>query len=152
MTGRTGRHGNVRPVLSIYHIDRAIVFIRFVVGEIDRSSGKRRGVFQAAYRLRRSGVMTEYEEARLTDALRWFDAHLEKPARLARSRRPHREAQAICWFKAAATEHIDRIREVSHILDSHGIAVEMIASRRVGYVVYEDAHQVAAYPFGETAA
>lgn len=126
------------------------MFIRFVTGTVDRGSGKREGIFQAAYRLRRSGALMEYEETRLADALRWFDMHLEKPDRLTRSRSPHREAKAICWFKAGAAEHLARIREVQQILDGYGIAVEMMVSRRPGYVVYEDDVQVAACPFRET--
>ena len=127
-----------------------IVFIRFVVEERDRRSGRRRGVFQAAYALRSSGAMTKYEEARLADTLRWFDAHLEKPTQLARSRRPHRAAQAICWFKAGAAEHLGRIREVRHILDGYGVTVDAITTHRPGYIVYEDPFQVAAHPFAET--
>ena len=126
------------------------MFIRFVVGAIDRRSGKRRGVFQAAYALRYSGRLAEYDEARLADALHWFDAHLRKPSRLTRSRLPHREAQAICWFKTAAAEHLARAREMQTLLDAYGIGVDMITSRRPGYIVYEDDHQVAAYPFDET--
>jgi hypothetical protein len=131
---------------------RTIVFIRFVVDDIDRSSGKRSGVFQAAYALRNSGRLPEYDEARLADALRWFGRHLRKPARLTRSRRPHREARAICWFKRGAVAHLARIHEVRHLLDAYGIRVDMIVSRRPGYVVYEDEHQLAAYPFDETRA
>jgi hypothetical protein len=44
------------------------------------------------------------------------------------------------------------MREVQHLLDAYGIGVDMITSRRPGYIVYEDAFQVAAYPFGETQA
>jgi hypothetical protein len=145
--GRAVRERTARPLLT--H-GSAIVFIRFVVGEIDRSSGKRRGVFQAAYALRRSGRLPEYDEARLADALRWFGAHFRKPTRLSRSRLPHREAQAICWFKKDAAEHLERIREVRYILDAYGIAVDMLTSWRPGYIVYEDDVQVAAYPFAET--
>jgi hypothetical protein len=129
-----------------------IVFIRFVVGEIDRSSGKRRGVFQAAYALRNSGDLPEYEEARLAETLRWFGAHLRKPSRFTRSRRPHREARALCWFKTGAAEHLTRVREMENLLDAYGLAVDMITSPRPGYIVYEDAFQVAAYPFDDTPA
>jgi hypothetical protein len=128
----------------------ALVFIRFVVGEIDRTSQQRLGVFHAAYRLRRSGTLTHYDEERLSDALGWFDRHLDKPTRLTRSRRPNRRAQAICWFKVGAAEHVAHVREVQHILEAHGIRVDMLTSRRPGYVVYEDDAQVAAYPFKDT--
>jgi hypothetical protein len=40
--------------------------------------------------------------------------------------------------------------ELVHILDAHGIAVDVLRSEQPGYVVYEDAFQVAAEPFRET--
>ncbi|HWT05137.1 MAG TPA: hypothetical protein VN224_05225 [Xanthomonadales bacterium] len=128
------------------------MFIRFVTGQIDRSSGRRRGVFQAAYALQRFGDLAEYEKARLAETLRWFNVHLRTPSRLTRSRRPHREAQALCWFETAAAQHLARVREMQNILDANGVMVDMVTSRRPGYIVYEDAHQVAAYPFDETQA
>ena len=128
------------------------MFVRFVINEIDPSSGRRTGVFYAAYAVRRSGRMPEYDDARLSDALRWFSAHLSTPDRLTRSRRPHREARALCWFKHTAVEHLARAREMQHLLDAYGVTVHMITSRRPGYVVYEDGYQVAAYPFDETQA
>lgn len=36
------------------------------------------------------------------------------------------------------------------ILESYEIGVEMLREGRPGYVVYEDEHQVVAYPFSET--
>jgi hypothetical protein len=127
-------------------------FIRFVVHEIDEDSQRRRGLFHAAYALRDSGTMAVYDEERLASALRWFAVHLQKPRRFTRSARPHRRAQAICWFKSGARTHLARIREVQHLVDGYGVRVEMITSRRPGYVVYEDAFQVAACPFSETPA
>jgi hypothetical protein len=126
------------------------MFVRFVTGRVDADSGRRQGVFQAAYHLRTHGTLASFERDRLTAALDWFDEHLSKSSRLSRSRRPHRHAQAICWFKADAKQHLARIREIQHILDRHGVMVDMITSRRPGYIVYEDHAQVAAYPFNDT--
>ena len=149
MTRRAGRLR--KPVARLFSIHgRTIVFIRFVVDDIDRSSGKRSGIFQAAYALRDSGRLPEYDEARLAAALRWFAWNLDKPTRLTRSRRPHREAKAICWFKRDAAAHLGRVREMRDILDVYGVAVDMLTSRRPGYIVYEDDVQIAAYPFVET--
>jgi hypothetical protein len=39
---------------------------------------------------------------------------------------------------------------LKHILESHGIVVDVIKTNRPGYVVYEDDFQVAAEPFSET--
>ena len=128
------------------------MFVRFVVDRIHPDSGRRTGIFQAAYQLRHSGSMTGYEHDRLAAALSWFNKNLDKPARLSWSSRPNRKAQAICWFKAGAAEHLARIREIQHILAQNGIVVEMITTRRPGYVVYEDDYQLAAYPFNDTVA
>jgi hypothetical protein len=42
------------------------------------------------------------------------------------------------------------MREFQAVLESYDILVEMLRERRPGYVVYEDEHQVVAYPFSET--
>ena len=126
------------------------MFVRFVVDQLHDSSGKRMGLFQVAGRLRRSGVTAPHDEARLAAALSWFGEHLHKPDRFARSRRPHRAAQAICWFKVSASEHLARMREIAEILEAYSWRVEMITSRHPGYITYEDDFQVAACPFADT--
>jgi hypothetical protein len=128
------------------------MFIRFVVHQLDCSSGKRRGALQAAYRLQGSELVAAHDAHRLAAALSWFDEKLKRPTRLTRSRRPHRESQAICWFKRDATEHLATMRDLQFILETYGTRVEMITSRRPGYIVYEDEFQVAAYPFSDTVA
>ena len=42
--------------------------------------------------------------------------------------------------------------ELAHLLESNGLRVEVQRTRRPGYVVYEDAHQVTAEPYKETGA
>ena len=44
------------------------------------------------------------------------------------------------------------VEDMAAILDAHGIHVEVVTSRRPGYVVYEDRHQIAAVPFADTRA
>ena len=127
------------------------MFVRFVVHRLDPDSGVRAGIFQATYELRGSRQTAEYDDARLTEALVWFSENLRKPNRFSRSRRPHRQAQAISWFKAGAREHLSKAREMQAILESYGRSVEMITVRRPGYVVYEDEFQATAYPFNDTA-
>lgn len=125
-------------------------YVRFVCDAIDKDSGRRRGVFQAAFALLDANELPADDREAL-DALRgWFSAHLAKPDRFARGRRTHAAHRAISWFKASATEHVRRIRAMCAILNAHGIRTEMITSARPGYVVYEDEHQVAALPFAET--
>ena len=42
-----------------------------------------------------------------------------------------------------------RIFEMARILHEHGANVYMLRAQRVGYVVYEDDHQVVAEPFAD---
>jgi hypothetical protein len=126
------------------------MFIRFVIASKDENSGRRQGLFQVAYQLRASGHMNANDEQRLDEVLRWFDENLAEPERLAVSSKPRRKAQAISWFRDAAREHIARMREFQTLLDNYGIVVEMLRESRPGYVVFEDEHQVVAYPFSET--
>jgi hypothetical protein len=127
------------------------MYIRFITGEIHDESQWETGVFQAAYRLWRSGNLPEYEGARLREILDWFNMNLEKPNRFTTSKPPfyRKQNRAISWFKDTATEHIANLREIMTILDNHGIHTEMIQTDRPGYVVYEDEHQVVAEPFSD---
>ena len=128
------------------------MLIRFIVDELDPDSGRRQGLFQAAGFLRRSGRLSAGDEDTL-DALRiWFGANLNVPNRFALSGRPHAKAQAISWFKDTASEHIARMRAYGNILEGYGLTVRMIRTDRPGYVLYEDEHQVTAYPFSDTKA
>jgi len=126
------------------------VFIRFVVKELDRDSGRRQGLFQAAWTLGESGVIDSTDWNRLQSIRTWFDQNLAKPTRFAVSTKPHRKAQAISWFKDSAHEHINKMREFQQIVERNGLGVEMLRTERPGYIVYEDQFQVAAYPFSET--
>jgi hypothetical protein len=127
-----------------------LTFLRFVVNAQDSDSGHRQGLFQAAAALAAAGVMHEHELAEYEDHRRWFSQNLKKPDRLDISSRPHSRAQALSWFKSTATDHIAHMRVLARLLESHGVTTEMIRSSRPGYVLYEDDHQVAAYPFAET--
>jgi hypothetical protein len=126
------------------------MFIRFVIASRDEDSGRRQGLFQAADELRASGQMSKGDEQRLDEIERWFEENLPVPKRLALSSKPRRKAQAISWFRDSAAEHIARMRDFQTLLETYGILVNMLRDRRPGYVVYEDEHQVVAYPFSET--
>ena len=125
------------------------MFLRFVVPEIDEDSGRELGVFQAVDRLRRRGLLTEYEENQDDEIGQWFDKNLAKPTRFTTAKPPfYRKAnRAISWFKDTAHEHLDRIRALVVILGNHGIHVQMLKTDRVGYVTYEDEYQIVAEPF-----
>jgi len=118
-----------------------------VVDEIDQNSGVNRGIFQAMFRLWRSGALAPHEEEWWAEIRAWLNSEFDEPDRLARSRRSGANACAISWFKASAASHISRAREVAAILDGHNIRTRMISADRPGYIVYEDEVQVAAEPF-----
>jgi hypothetical protein len=123
------------------------VYVRFVVDEIDPNSGVERGIVQAMFRLWRSGALSAHEEAWWAEIRAWLDVDLDEPDRLARSRRPGANACAISWFKASATGHIVRARELASLLAQHDIRSRMLTTERPGYIVYEDEFQIAAEPF-----
>lgn len=126
------------------------MFLRFVIAELHWLSGRRSGVFHAAYGLRDGDQLSEYDRKRLNRNLGWFAVHLPLPERLTVSRRPHAKELAISWFKDTAVEHIARVYELGEILAAYGLLIEVLRTRRPGYVVYEDAFQVTAYPFADT--
>lgn len=80
----------------------------------------------------------------------WFKANLLVPTRFSLSARPHAKAQALSWFRDSAAEHVRQMREYQRLLQSYGFGVEMLRTERPGYIVYEDDHQVVAYPFADT--
>jgi hypothetical protein len=125
------------------------MYLRFVVAELDPDSGRELGVFQAVQVLSERGELDPHEEEQHTRIVKWFDDHLEKPTRFTASKPPfHRkQSKAISWFKDTAHEHLARTRLWVAILRNHGIPVRMLKAERVGYVVYEDEHQIVAEPF-----
>lgn len=125
------------------------MYLRFVVGEIDEDSQRELGVFHALGYLRDQGKLLQYEEEQEDLIRRWFNENLEKPIRFTTSKAPfyRKKNRAISWFKDNAQEHLDRIRSLVAILENHGVAVQMLKTNRVGYVVYEDEYQIVAEPF-----
>jgi hypothetical protein len=125
------------------------MFLRFVIHEIDDDSQRELGIFQAIDRLRRRGVLSHYEEQQDDSIGKWFDKNLAKPTRFTASKPPfyRKKSKAISWFKDIAHEHIAHVRTLVVILQNHGISVRMLTTDGVGYVVYEDEHQIVAEPF-----
>ena len=125
-------------------------FVRFVVHEQHWESGRRMGLFHAARDLSESTEISPDERDRLDSIAGWFADNLEKPDRFSLSAKANKKGQAISWFKESAIEHIAQIRAMILILEAHGVAMETLRTQRPGYVVYEDEHQVTAYPFADT--
>ena len=126
------------------------VYLRFVIAQLDPQSGRRQGLFHAAAALEAHGVLAPHEIDDYRAVWAWFRGNLEKPDRFSLSSRPHAKGQALSWFKAGSAVHIARMRDLQRILENHDVGVEILRTERPGYIVYEDEHQVAAYPFADT--
>jgi len=126
------------------------MYVRFVIHQNDPDSGRRQGLFQAVSDLDHAGVLEPHEIDLYDEVSGWFKKNLSKPRSFTRSSKPHAKKVALSWFKDNATEHITKMRILAQVLDTHGIAVDVIQTERPGYVVYEDDYQVAAEPFNET--
>lgn len=124
------------------------MFLRFAArGPLLEAARRPRGLFQVGYQVLREAPLGDEQLARLQQALGWFERQLARPARLARSRKPGAERKALSWFKPTAREHIAQARELAELLREADIEIVMSTTRTPGYIVYEDAHQVAAEPF-----
>jgi hypothetical protein len=126
------------------------VYLRFVSSEIDPESGVEAGVFVAAIKLRDSGALPFYDYERLFDIIVWFNENLERPSRFSRSRRRGSRERAVCWFRPTAHEHLARAREMIALLEDYDVPIWTLKASKVGYVVYEDEHQVVAEPYADT--
>lgn len=123
------------------------VYLRFVVDKRDPDSTRRTGLFQAIADLRSRELAAE-ELDEVHQLLSWFGDNLAAPRVLVRGTA---SPAAICWFCDSAIEHIARMRALARLFREHAMNTHVLKTRRPGYVVYEDAHQVAAIPFRETA-
>lgn len=129
-----------------------MAFVRFVIRNLDCDSGRRQGLFQALGDLHERGKLSPEEQRTYDETYEWFRKNLRKPRRFTRSSKPHAKKVALSWFRDTATEHVRRMHDLAEILEAHGIPTEMLRTNRPGYIVYEDRHQVAAEPFGDTGA
>jgi hypothetical protein len=138
-----------KPVGMYDDLQPQAMYLRFVVAEIHEATGRELGVFQAVANLRHDGELYAHEEEQHDLIRRWFNNNLEKPTRFTPSKAPfyRKKSKAISWFKDTAHEHLARIRSLVAILENHGVAVRMLRTERVGYVVYEDEYQIVAEPF-----
>lgn len=126
------------------------MFIRWVTEQVDKDSGRRRGVVQAAYDLLDAGMLLDFEREELRADLKWLANNLLLPGRFSRSDKPGAAPLAISWLRASSLEHVRVMRRLMAVLKEHGVYVSELQGDRPGYLVYEDEHQVVAEPFQDT--
>jgi hypothetical protein len=114
------------------------MFLRFVVGGDDEHHKLLSGLITEAKLLRDKGALTNHEVEHLESLYEWFNNSLPCP--------PFKTAgwsrDAVSWFKDSAIEPIKKMRELSIVLDSHGLLVRTLRSERPGRVLYEDEYQI----------
>src|SRR5215469_5379817 len=120
--------------------------IRFVTGARHGPYGHRTGIIQAADLLLRSKRWPEADREEARVLLDWIEDNLPTPSRFAASRYPRAQETGISWMKASANEHVARIRRLAELIEAAGITVHELRTRRPGYILYEDSHQVVALP------
>ncbi|WP_284163504.1 hypothetical protein [Frigidibacter sp. SD6-1] len=128
-------------------------YIRFVRPNRIENQRHREGVFCAAYELRDCPSVDGRTLAHLEEILQWFRENLPIAGRFNRSSSKgayRRETQGLSWYKDVATEAIGKSFELVRLLAENGYPIEVLRCDRVGYVLYEDDHQVVAEPFGDT--
>ena len=147
---------NTSPIRGSYHSimpKKQDTYLRFVLLQTHPDSGLPSGLFQIAYKVKKNAIIPENERKWLEELLDWIDANLDRPDRFNRSSSKghlHRNSRGISWFKASASDHISKMREIAHILSEHGHFSNEIRTQRPGYIVFEDAYQIVAEPFADT--
>ena len=111
-------------------------FLRFVV-ELPRIG--KVGPFRSIEAIENADDPPAATRSELRAIFRWFNANLPAPRRLPKN--------AICWFRADATESLQRLRALIEIYRLAGHPVWMQATPNPGRVVYRDEFQVAAVPY-----
>lgn len=128
------------------------VYLRFVSARRVEGMQAREGFFQLAGVLAEDPLTEAATVARLDELRQWFADNLELPERFSRGRGKggSDDTRGLSWFKPSAKEHVARAFELKRILDEHGTPIDVLKESRIGYLVYEDEHQVVAEPFADT--
>ncbi len=113
------------------------LYIRFVVGGEGEHHRRLTGLITEARLLRDRGELAHYEEEWLAEVYEWFNKNLSCPPFSTR-----RWSSAVSWFKDSAEDSIQKMRELSVLLEGHGLQVRMLRSENPGLILYEDAYQV----------
>jgi hypothetical protein len=89
--------------------------------------------------LREEGNLHPHDRQRLYELLAWFEAELTVP------RRGTIPASAVFWYADVGPFSL-RMWELVQLLSEYDFTTELITTRFVGRIVYQDTHQVAAVP------
>lgn len=130
------------------------MYIRFVRPNRFPGLAAREGFLCAAYELRYARALDAVASAQLEEFLAWFRTNLTIPKRFNRTRsKGHKQREmtaGLSWFREDATEMVEKSFELIAFLNQNGYLIDVLHTARVGYIIYEDKHQVVAEPFSDT--
>jgi hypothetical protein len=123
-------------------------FLRYESPDRDSETGQPIGLLKLAYDLLRCDWLSGDVHAELHAHVMWMEAHVPAPTRFARKRNAyHRNHHGVTWAKSEATDMVARLHAIAAIVERHWRPVQLVATSRPGYVVFEDDWQVVAEPF-----
>lgn len=92
--------------------------------------------------LRDDGELDRYELESANKIFDWFNKNINAPGFL----KLGGNNRCLSWFKPEAKEALEKMWELYHLLQSKGVAVEVLKSNDIGEIRYEDSYQVIAQP------
>lgn len=129
------------------------MYLRYIAKYYNETNKKEElGFFYAADYVRDHCNLSVPDRKSLEAAIKWFDHNLPIPEYYQLEKNRQSSKSATSWFKDSATQFINRMNEMSVILEKHHIDVQRINSKSlVGKKIYEDDFQVTVDPFRENA-
>lgn len=121
------------------------IYTRFVCFEVIEGQRYNLGLFQAMNQARHSDNAQPWALEVMKDIGGWFNDHLDEPTCFELPLKRGAQAE-ICWFKPNANDHIQNMHDLKNALEACGVHVDVLTTRDVGQILYEDDHQVAAIP------
>ncbi len=116
------------------------MYLRFVNFLQVKGMKAREGFLQVAYDLVRRNDIDVATLRSTNNLLQWFADNLDAPDRVSKVRKKNydRNTKGLSWFKPTATEHIKRAFQMKTLLEENGYPVEVLKSKRLGYILFED--------------
>ena len=120
------------------------MFVRFVVGKDTANAAWLTGIITEARILSDDGALYRHEVAQIEAAFAWFNQNLPCPPFRRMLRSGLWTRNAVCWFRAGASEPVGRVWDLVAVLREHGALVRLVKTAQPGRIVYEDRWQVVA--------
>jgi hypothetical protein len=115
-----------------------MIFIRFVVGSESDSPRTQSGLFTEVEYLRKNDKLQPYQVDMVKDIFKYFNDNLPVPPYSTKNW----SVDAISWFKDTAMDFIDKMRDLTFILEENGYQVRVIKTAEPGMKLYEDEYQI----------